>query len=228
MDRGEIRIRQSAWYHQIYLWWLAHGGQVREGYRENLCHYMRVILIWAPLLWFFKTPVWGKIQPWMMAEAIIVTGLVWWANQMWPSWVWAALFAAMIILLLYGLYRLIARIKPDWKEKIILVGSLTILVMALATTAATQGIGEATRSALVVIGVYLILIMLAAAGIITWEWFRCEIPQRLEAWGFNSEAASADRPRAVSFLHLLWQWKNRHLCPFIILPKILPEQVEAN
>lgn len=60
-DRGVLKVSKNSWHGRIYLNWKARGEFKTYGYRENLCHYVRVILIWAPINWFLKRPVhWKK------------------------------------------------------------------------------------------------------------------------------------------------------------------------
>lgn len=43
-------VKPSSWHGRAYQFWQRHGGiKNNPGYRENLCHYSRVVLIWAPL-----------------------------------------------------------------------------------------------------------------------------------------------------------------------------------
>lgn len=44
-------IDTNAWHYRLYAWWEAHIGNT-PGYKENLCHYMRVVLFWAWATWF--------------------------------------------------------------------------------------------------------------------------------------------------------------------------------
>ena len=74
---GEITISADSWHYQIYQWWKNHGGSIKSNYRENLCHYMRVLMIWVPLFWFFLVPLYKWIRPWMVAAGL-VWGIVLW------------------------------------------------------------------------------------------------------------------------------------------------------
>lgn len=69
IPRGELAPGEDSWHLKTYRWGMEHGKRNKPGYRENLCHYMRVILIWVPLLWFFKVPIRKKgtlsyVRPW--------------------------------------------------------------------------------------------------------------------------------------------------------------------
>jgi hypothetical protein len=59
-----MNIRRSTWHARVYFLWNANGyfktghrvdtfGERKE-YRENLCHYVRAVLIWAPCWWWVK------------------------------------------------------------------------------------------------------------------------------------------------------------------------------
>lgn len=74
---GEISVDQDAWHYRVYQWWQYHGGRNNWGYRENLCHYMRVILIWAPLFWLFKVPIYKSVRPWVVAATLLWTLAFW-------------------------------------------------------------------------------------------------------------------------------------------------------
>ncbi len=62
----EKPISGNSWHFKIYQWWKNESHFDKDkplGFRENLCHYMRVVLIWGPIGWFFQYPLWGKIPP---------------------------------------------------------------------------------------------------------------------------------------------------------------------
>lgn len=51
-----LKMRHDSWHARWYHHWVNLGG--KEPLRENLCHYVRVLLLWAPLRWIFL----GKIK----------------------------------------------------------------------------------------------------------------------------------------------------------------------
>lgn len=60
----EIKVSSTSWHYNLYRWWASNSPWYRRhghSYRENLCHYVRVILLWAPLLWFFSK---GQVRIW--------------------------------------------------------------------------------------------------------------------------------------------------------------------
>lgn len=71
IKRGQVRVTYDRWHYRMYQWWRSHGGELSYGYRENLCHYMRVVLIYVPLFWFFLEPVYKWVRPWMITLAAI-------------------------------------------------------------------------------------------------------------------------------------------------------------
>lgn len=71
--RKSMSVNQNSWHYRVYLWWMNQGGRVRQGYAENLCHYMRVVLIWAPIFWFFKARLYRAVRLWMIALSVIIT-----------------------------------------------------------------------------------------------------------------------------------------------------------
>ena len=45
-----LTAQSSAWFHRIYLWWYRHKyGPHQTPTTSNLCPYMRVLFLWAPL-----------------------------------------------------------------------------------------------------------------------------------------------------------------------------------
>lgn len=62
-NRPALRAGGSSWHYRIYQWWRSHGGYWPEDAPENLCHYMRVVLIWAPWRWFYWVPIVGDAPP---------------------------------------------------------------------------------------------------------------------------------------------------------------------
>lgn len=78
---GEITVDQHSWHYRAYNWWLSHGGGNKPGYKENLCHCMRVILIWVPAMWFFKTRIYQWFRAWMATISLIfLAGLAFWLH----------------------------------------------------------------------------------------------------------------------------------------------------
>ncbi len=75
----EKPISGTSWHFKIYQWWKneSHFETKKPlGFRENLCHYMRVVLIWGPIGWFFRYPLWGKIPPALYVIGAVVLAMV--------------------------------------------------------------------------------------------------------------------------------------------------------
>ena len=69
----EFHVKSSSvWHARLYLYWLKTGGQNREGYQENWCHYWRVVLLYALRRWLFTEEIlWdgikrGKLLIWFL------------------------------------------------------------------------------------------------------------------------------------------------------------------
>jgi len=72
---GELTISESSWHHRWYRYWQKKGGQIGPKYVENLCHYVRVLVFWAPRRWFFHAQTMqGLLRPWIVA--ILLTPFV--------------------------------------------------------------------------------------------------------------------------------------------------------
>ncbi|MBP7119415.1 hypothetical protein KBA63_05020 [Candidatus Woesebacteria bacterium] len=75
----EKPISGTSWHFKIYQWWKNESHFDKDkplGFRENLCHYMRVVLIWGPIGWFFRYPLWGKIPPALYVIGAVVLVMV--------------------------------------------------------------------------------------------------------------------------------------------------------
>lgn len=63
LDARNERKQRKTWtvstqsrHFRLYQMWRDFGGANPKGYRENFCHYWRVVVLWAPLRWFlYKT-----------------------------------------------------------------------------------------------------------------------------------------------------------------------------
>ena len=58
-----MTIKTESWHYKWYADWLANGGGNAPSYKENLCHYVRVLLFWAPATWIDQHTFWdwGKL-----------------------------------------------------------------------------------------------------------------------------------------------------------------------
>ncbi len=79
-----LNMRGNAWHARWYRHWLSLGGEEPE-YKENLCHYVRVLLIWAPQRWFWHGKIKGVVTPWVMALSAGIVAFAISAFFLWPS-----------------------------------------------------------------------------------------------------------------------------------------------
>lgn len=58
-----LDVERTSWHFRWYSYWLQTGRANSLGYRENLCHYVRVLVFWAPITWIDQHTVWdwGKL-----------------------------------------------------------------------------------------------------------------------------------------------------------------------
>src|SRR3989338_1535980 len=52
IDRRTLDISKDSLLWRWYMYWVKLGGE-KPDYKENLCHFVRVLCFWAPLRWFF-------------------------------------------------------------------------------------------------------------------------------------------------------------------------------
>lgn len=72
-ERGTLVVSRNSWHGRLYHFWRANSEfKNTSNYRENLCHYVRVILFWAPIAAFLhsKPRVLGGLRP-----AVVTGGL---------------------------------------------------------------------------------------------------------------------------------------------------------
>lgn len=79
-----LNVSPDSWHYQVYRWWLRTLNKNRPEGGENLCHYMRVVLLYSPLLWcltprkanhsFSSTPI---IVVMMAALGCVLVFLLW-------------------------------------------------------------------------------------------------------------------------------------------------------
>ncbi len=52
---------------KLYRYWQRRGGRNKYDYQENLCHFVRVCVFWAPWYGFWRHPLFGTFMvPWSM------------------------------------------------------------------------------------------------------------------------------------------------------------------
>ena len=69
IDRKTLSVSTAGLLGKWYMYWVKLGG--KKPAQESLCHFMRVLLIWAPLRWFFlaRTESVKLVAPWSVALA---------------------------------------------------------------------------------------------------------------------------------------------------------------
>lgn len=70
-----LSMKGSSWHTRWYRYWVKLGGEPPE-YKENLCHYMRVLLFWAPQRWFWQGKIKGVIAPWAVTLIALIVALL--------------------------------------------------------------------------------------------------------------------------------------------------------
>lgn len=87
-----MTIKTDSWHYRWYLYWLDHGRGNKPGYKENLCHYMRVLVFWAPLTWLFGNAGLRTIGKWLLNIYLVV-----WLAGMAAGLVYLAIYAPMTL-----------------------------------------------------------------------------------------------------------------------------------
>lgn len=97
--RATLVLDPRSWHVKIYNYWKAHsilGLKHGSSYRENLCHYWRVVLIWGPWTWWCtKNVVRGLTPGTLLLIASTITAYV-------STWVFATSVALGITIGLVG------------------------------------------------------------------------------------------------------------------------------
>lgn len=90
-SRGTLVVSKNSWHGRLYHFWRNNSEfKNSSSYRENLCHYMRVILFWGPISVFIR---WHpkKLSEWVTplttTLALTFLGLAGWSffNHPWDS-----------------------------------------------------------------------------------------------------------------------------------------------
>lgn len=61
-----LQVSTNSLVGKMYFYWIHMGGWMPH--QENLCHFVRVVLLWAPLTWFAKQRLFFIFKPWMFAS----------------------------------------------------------------------------------------------------------------------------------------------------------------
>lgn len=121
-DRKTLVVSRNSWHGRLYHFWRDHAEFKTSGYRENLCHYVRVILLWGPLALFLhlhpkRAPY---VRPATVTALLAILAGAAWAMIYHPGDLFAVLWRVLVVMALtalgtYLLY-LIDRHKNDIKN----------------------------------------------------------------------------------------------------------------
>lgn len=71
-------VKKKTWHYKWYQYWLNNGRGIPEKYRENLCHYVRVLLFWAPVTWIDNHTNWDWGKVGAVGAILFIAGLILW------------------------------------------------------------------------------------------------------------------------------------------------------
>ncbi len=95
---GELKISTSSWHYRWYQYWEDKGGYNGWHYQENLCHYMRVLLLWAPRRWFIHaSTLRGWVRPWLVFFELDVLAITVVSYMIWPDKTLLGLLVALLV-----------------------------------------------------------------------------------------------------------------------------------
>ena len=74
-----MTIKTDSWHYKWYAYWLTHGRGNTPAYKENFCHYVRVLMFWAPITWIDQHTFWDweKLTMRTMIGVFAVSMLGW-------------------------------------------------------------------------------------------------------------------------------------------------------
>lgn len=105
--RKTIVASGKSWHGRLYRYWLRHGFQASEyqdpARKENLCHYVRVVLLWSWLTWLFRTSPKKHLRwlrPWMPVALGSLILAITISAMRWPQGTWDVLMALILMLAL--------------------------------------------------------------------------------------------------------------------------------
>jgi hypothetical protein len=99
-DRSTLRVSNRTWHGRLYAFWRRNAVFKKGGYRENLCHYVRVILFWGPLAVFIHWAPFKRaryVTPCSVLTALVATVGIVWATIVYPSSVLSAVLTVLAI-----------------------------------------------------------------------------------------------------------------------------------
>lgn len=96
--RGTLVVKQDSWHGKMYMFWRRHGYFKKYSYKENLCHYCRVVLFWGPWQWLKN----GKnenstVKPWMIVLAPLALFGLYYGLKYETRLTWILLGSALVL-----------------------------------------------------------------------------------------------------------------------------------
>lgn len=116
--RKTLTVSSRSWHGRAYLYWRRHATykEIERHPRENLCHYMRVVLIWAPLGWLARTHVKKGVEfSWMALFFSIVAVIIYAA--LWITIPWQTLGGTAMVVGIVGAIIFLAWLDHTLKER---------------------------------------------------------------------------------------------------------------
>jgi hypothetical protein len=98
----------GAWHRQRYDYWLSNGGK-KPAYKENLCHYARVVLFKVTWMKFVRARLFGTVPLWTLPAAALAIAPVATLFYLWPhtglvGLKWIGIIAGFILTVLIVLF----------------------------------------------------------------------------------------------------------------------------
>jgi hypothetical protein len=92
---GTLEIDPDTWHARVYEYWRTRAEFNIDGYQENLCHYWRAVVIWAPLAWILTTNVTKRLPLWVVLLAAELVA-IFTVSQLISTWLFLALFVQIV------------------------------------------------------------------------------------------------------------------------------------
>jgi hypothetical protein len=98
--RSQWTVSKNSWHGRLYLFWKRHASWKTKGYRENLCHYVRVLLFWAPISLFINLqhPKHRWVRPWTVFMGVTIPTALAVTTWMFPGEMGRAFLVALGII----------------------------------------------------------------------------------------------------------------------------------
>ncbi len=124
-----MTIKTTAWHYRVYSYWARYSPTYRAAYQENLCHYVRVLLFWAPTIWLNRrTKAWHNRMRILLGVGIVL------------------FYAALIVLLMVALgVEYPIPFALAWGSLFALIGVLVVLYTAWKWSRGKQIIPQAVK-----------------------------------------------------------------------------------